>query len=140
MLGWLPGLIHAWYIISLYPEPDSDADYITIDTESGGAPPAHTGGSRVTYYYVNRTEADGEGLNARGRPVMYGTVAGIPAQQPKPREGMRSEQQQQEQQPLLPQGTAGGAGNEAPQQGGSAGEQVPPSYDQAVSGDNKVQR
>lgn len=78
---------------------------------------------RVTYYYVNRSEGSEEGLNAQGRPVIYGTVAGIPAQQPKPQAPLRAEPQSQS-------GGEGRAGEEA----------VPPSYDQAVAGDNKVQR
>lgn len=72
---------------------------------------------------MNRTEGSGEGLNAQGRPVVYGTVAGIPAQQPKPQEPPRAEARQQ----------GGGEGN-------SGGEGIPPSYDQAVAGDHKVQR
>lgn len=41
MLGYLPGLIHAWYIIALYPEPDPD--YEPIDDAERG---------HVTTYYV----------------------------------------------------------------------------------------
>ena len=122
-LGYLPGLLHAWYIISVYPEP-TEYDYETLDPESapsGGR--ASQGAGRLTYYYVNRTEGSGEGLNAQGRPVVYGTVAGIPAQQPKPQEPPRVEAQNQ----------SGGEGS-------AGAEGVPPSYDQVIAGDNKVQR
>ena len=98
MLGYLPGLIHAWYIISLYPEP-SDYEYETIPNDHGE-------NGRVTYYYVNHRPS-GEALRQQG----YGTT-----------EGMRAPPPQQQQ------------GGEGSTEGG-----VPPSYEQAIEGDHKVQ-
>ncbi|KAJ6144988.1 UPF0057-domain-containing protein [Penicillium chermesinum] len=50
ILGYVPGLIHAWYIIVQYPEPDyDDPAYAPIpnDAENG----------RVTYYYISHQPA-----------------------------------------------------------------------------------
>ncbi|KAI9736438.1 MAG: hypothetical protein M1818_006172 [Claussenomyces sp. TS43310] len=41
-LGFLPGLLHAWYIIARYPDP-AGYDAVPQDAEGGG---------RVTYVYV----------------------------------------------------------------------------------------
>ncbi|MDI1486447.1 MAG: hypothetical protein OHK93_005675 [Ramalina farinacea] len=57
MLGYIPGLLHAWYIISLYPEPDHEYEYIG-DAESGQP-------QRVTYYYVDTTNGSGGGESQR---------------------------------------------------------------------------
>ncbi|MCJ1469820.1 hypothetical protein MMC07_008462 [Pseudocyphellaria aurata] len=104
MLGYIPGLLHAWYIIAAYPEPSDDYDALPGD---GG----ENGGHHVTYYYVNRRED----------------------QQPKPQP-----------QPQRGYGTTGAGGRSGEQQhdgeqGSSAGGGVPPSYEQAVRGDHKVQ-
>ncbi|EQL02125.1 hypothetical protein G6O67_006208 [Ophiocordyceps sinensis] len=42
VLGYLPGLLHSWYIIAKFPEPDYDYDALPADQEGG----------RVTYVYV----------------------------------------------------------------------------------------
>ena len=74
---------------------------------------------RVTYYYVNHQQqqpgsSEGQGLRQQGYvaggPRGYGTV------QPQQQEGQQR------------------AGGESAQEG------VPPSYEQAIQGDNKVQR
>jgi len=62
-LGILPGLLHAWYIISVYPEPTYDQ--VAQEDPEGG---------RVTYYYVQQ----GQGAPAAGAQQgnrSYGTVA-----------------------------------------------------------------
>lgn len=111
-LGYIPGLIHAWYIISLYPEPD-DYEYQTIPNDQGE-------NGRVTYYYVNH-QPSSEALRQQNQPHggqhMY--VAG-----PQQQRGYGTVAQQEGQQ----------AGGESAQGG------VPPSYEQAVQGDNKVQK
>lgn len=105
-LGYVPGLLHAWYIISLYPEP-SDYEYETIPNDQGE-------NGRVTYYYVNHRPG-GEALRQHGLP-----------------EG--------QQQPQRSYGTTQGPAVPAElQQGGSSVEGVPPSYEQAIRGDHKVQ-
>lgn len=119
-LGYIPGLLHAWYIISLYPEPDDDYEYQSLPSDQGE-------NGRVTYYYVNHqpSGSEGEALRQQGH-------------QQQSRGGQRGygagPQQQQQQQR--------GYGTVPPQQAGgeSAQEGVPPSYEQAVQGDNKVQK
>ena len=116
VLGYLPGLIHAWYIISLYPEP-SDYEYETIPHDQGE-------NGRVTYYYVNHRPS-GEALRQQGSPQgqPHSYVSG-PQQQRGygTTEGMRVPPQQQQQE------------GEGSTEGG-----VPPSYEQAIKGDHKVQ-
>ncbi|SLM36346.1 Proteolipid membrane potential modulator [Lasallia pustulata] len=110
-LGFIPGLLHAWYIIARYPEaPDSAYER---------APPDGGENGHVTYYYVAQRggEEHRGGQGQRGGDGRahggYGTVG----------ESMR----------------VGGRG-EGAQPGGSAyAGAVPPSYEQAVGADNKVQ-
>lgn len=113
ILGYIPGLLHAWYIISLYPEPDDDCDYQAVPNDQGE-------NRRVTYYYVNHqpgSEASRQQNESHGGQHMY--VAG-----PQQQRGYGTVPQQGQQ-----------AGGESAAQGG-----VPPSYEQAVQGDNKVQK
>lgn len=117
-LGFLPGLLHAWYIIAVTPDPT----YISLaehDPEQG----------HITYYYVH-TQPRSEAVS--GGPG-YGTVShnnkSTPnAQFPPQREGF-VQPPTAASQPL-----PGGSRVE-----GADGEEVPPSYQQAV-GDNKVQK
>ncbi|KAH9844936.1 putative stress response RCI peptide [Teratosphaeria destructans] len=97
-LGFLPGLLHAWYIIAITPDPT----YESLDPEQGRGQPGV-----VTYYYVQQGQPHYSSSAAHTQPN-YGTVAPGPAS------------------------TAAG-----PQPAGR--EEVPPTYDQAVRGDNKVQ-
>lgn len=60
-LGFIPGLLHAWYIIAKYPEEEYDYERVP-DSEN-----------RVTYYYVSHQPAQRN----------YGTQGG-PQGQPKP--------------------------------------------------------
>ena len=111
-LGFLPGLLHAWYIISVTPEP-TYSELSQQDPESG----------RVTYYYVQSQPHYGH-QGAGG----YGTV---PNQQfPKPAAGSNGFVAQPQQQ---------GGSSSAAAAGTGASEDVPPSYQQAVGADNKVQ-
>ncbi|KAK3174343.1 hypothetical protein OEA41_001587 [Lepraria neglecta] len=114
VLGYIPGLIHAWYIISLYPEP-SDYEYETIPQDQG------ENGS-VTYYYVNHRPS-GEALMQQGSPQRPHTYVSGPQQ-------------------ARGYGTTDGR-NAPPQQQqageGSAEGGVPPSYEQVIKGDHKVQ-
>ena len=104
VLGYLPGLLHAWYIIAKYPEYDYEP---VSDNE------AAPGSGRVTYYYVSH-----EGRPQRSQqPQGYGaTNTSAP---PVPQNSR-------------PQAAAGSSNGES-----SA---PPPSYDDAVKGDHKVQR
>lgn len=106
MLGYVPGLLHAWYIIAAYPEPSDDYEALPGDGGEHG---------HVTYYYVNRREQQQGGQGgggAGGQQRAYGTTEGMNAAPPA----------------------------QADQQGSSGGgDGVPPSYEQAIRGDHKVQ-
>lgn len=125
MLGFLPGLLHAWYIIAK--NPDQDYDYENIpDAEN----------ARVTYVVVQGPHGGSHRVpkNARSGTAQpsyqnqgYGSTA--------PMEAPTIQQQQN--------GTWATAGEGAPAQTrggeGSSGGAVPPSYAEAVKGDHKVQ-
>jgi len=117
MLGYLPGLLHAWYIIAHNPERDYDYEAIP-DSERGQS----SQGGRVTYYYVRHENS---------RPSGYGTQAqGHNRPAPPPPQGQGSNRSA----PLPPsnaQGPSMGAGSD---EGGA-----PPSYSEVVRGDNKIQ-
>ncbi|SMR58449.1 unnamed protein product [Zymoseptoria tritici ST99CH_1E4] len=124
-LAYLPGLLHAWYIISVSPDPTYD-ELAQHDPERGG---------NITYYYV-QTQPASRGPAAPGGPQGYGTVNNVPnAQFPgqqqgfvKPPKGQRTVAA-----PVAPaaagQSSQAGAGEEMP----------PPSYANAVAGDHKIQ-
>lgn len=109
MLGFFPGLLHAWYIIAKYPEVPEDYEPVPGD---GG----ENGGGRVTYYYV----AQGPVSRSQQQQRAYGTNEGMRVERPK-QDGQAQESGVEEQ----------------GDQGSSAA--VPPSYEQAVKGDHKVQ-
>ncbi|GAB7346755.1 hypothetical protein MBLNU459_g1859t1 [Dothideomycetes sp. NU459] len=113
-IGFLPGLIHAWYIISAYPDPTYE--HVEQDPEGG----------RVTYYYVQQGGAPPAG--SQRQPRSYGTVASTPSKQfPGQQQGTVPPQQYQSEQAQM-----GGASS-------SRQEEVPPTYAEAVQGDHKVQ-
>ncbi|KAL8922966.1 MAG: hypothetical protein Q9172_003344 [Xanthocarpia lactea] len=132
-LGYVPGLLHAWYIIAKYPEESSDAYEPFGDIEN----------QHVTYYYVNDSRNNsnaGPGPQQLQYPSQnrgYGTVQGTrspesrPQPQPQPQSQPQSQPQPQQQQQKQGEQGAG--------EGSSQGQAVPPSYEQAVAGDNKVQ-
>ncbi|CAL5870534.1 uncharacterized protein PFLUO_LOCUS4773 [Penicillium psychrofluorescens] len=108
LLGYIPGLIHAFYIIFKYPEGDyDDAAYEPIPGGASQRRDLENGG--VTYYYVPR-----QPLQHPSQQRSYGTVPQGQQAAPKP-----SDQ---------PEGGAG-----------SSSAQAPPTYAEAVKGDNKVQ-
>lgn len=121
VLGFLPGLLHAWYIIAKFPEPDYGNYERVGDSEHG----------RVTYIVVSQ---DDEGRRSQ-RPRGQG-------QQAKPaRQGNMSYGTSQG----GGNSHAGSSSAPPPQQGhanggeGSSDDQPPPSYAQVVMGDNKIQ-
>lgn len=110
MLGFLPGLLHAWYIIAKYPEYDYDA--VPQDAESG----------RVTYVVVtspngHKQRMPASNVRRAGQPSGYGTTAPMA--------------------PPVHQDQNGTWNNNGAE--GSSGGAVPPSYAEAVKGDNKIQ-
>ncbi|KAL8953145.1 MAG: hypothetical protein Q9222_000966 [Ikaeria aurantiellina] len=148
VLGYIPGLLHAWYIIAKYPSPDTyyDSPYANdIENQQG----------HVTYYYVSDSRNNstaglvpGQGQQQQypsqrydnGGSRGYGTVQGMRAQpqpQPQPQQNsqqVRNQQQQGQSQQQRQVGAGEGSSQGQQQQGG-----VPPSYEQAIAGDNKVQ-
>jgi uncharacterized membrane protein YqaE (UPF0057 family) len=117
MLGYIPGLLHAWYIIAKFPDPEEEAHYERLrqgDAERGGD-------GTVTYYYVHHQPGRGEAQSQQQPPPQpqrgYGTVA--------PMEGEE----------------AAASSSSAPAAPATAEpvDGVPPSYADAVKGDNKIQ-
>lgn len=114
-LGYIPGLIHAWYIILKYPEPDyDDPDYQPIPGSGQDVEPG-----RVTYYYVSHQPLQHPSLRS------YGTVG---SQYPVENRSSAPKQQPQN------YGETPGEGGEGSSQG-----HAPPTYAEAVRGDHKVQ-
>lgn len=123
VLGYIPGLIHAWYIIAKYPEPDYDYQGAT-DAE---------GGRVYVFVHDNRPHGQGQQQQRPGQPhqvlpkpyaqpqshgvMNYGTAAGSSTSPAPP-----------------PQNHTGGDAGEGPSDG-----PPPPSYAQVVAGDHKVQ-
>lgn len=115
MLGWLPGLLHAWYIIAKFPDPMA-AEYEQLPQDAERA--------RVTYVYVQggpgpagRQQRGVVKHSANTQLAGYGTTAPMAPPVHQEENGTWS----------------GGAGGE-----GSSNGPAPPPYEQAV-GDNKVQ-
>ncbi|KAH7115994.1 hypothetical protein B0J11DRAFT_538924 [Dendryphion nanum] len=130
VLGFLPGLLHAWYIILKYPEPYEYQG--PRDGERGGD-------GSTTYYYVARAPGHG------GQPQPnYGTVNSqpsggqFPGQQsgvvnpfPAPAKNTSGNQNVQPQH--------GVAGHEINGEGSSQPAGPPPTYADVIKGDHKVQ-
>lgn len=119
-LGVLPGLLHAWYIILQYPEATYE-EVAQQDAENG----------RVTYYYIDNGDGQGrqrvQGSAPQNAPPRgYGTVPSAPNQQFLGQQaGVAPPAQYQN----------------AARMGGESNEGLPPpSYQESVKGDNKVQR
>lgn len=101
-VGFLPGLIHAWYIISITPDEYEYHPVATSDPERD----AH-----VSYYYVSGPHANPP-LQEQQHQPNYGTTGSA-------------------------QGNATGQGTVVEQ--GSSREDIPPSYNDTIKGDNKLQ-
>ncbi|KAL4894743.1 hypothetical protein BDV59DRAFT_174902 [Aspergillus ambiguus] len=116
-LGYVPGLLHAWYIILKYPEPDyDDPNYEPIAGGSNRRGDVENGS--ITYYYVSHQPMQPP-PSQRG----YGTLnPQSQSQSPKP---------------------AGANPPSAPGAGASSSHaedaRPPPTYAEAVRGDNKIQ-
>ncbi|KAF7718566.1 Uncharacterized protein PECH_003114 [Penicillium ucsense] len=119
LLGFIPGLIHAWYIIMKYPEPNYDeAAYEPIPGGSSQRRDLENG--RVTYYYVSHQPPQHPAPQAS-----YGTLNQPGQQQSTPQSKTAGHPQQQ--------GAAAGSGE------GRSDARAPPTYAEAVRGDNKIQ-
>ncbi|RYP16837.1 hypothetical protein DL765_004858 [Monosporascus sp. GIB2] len=110
-LGYIPGLIHAWYIIAKFPDEEYEYEGLPQDAEGG----------RVTYIFV---QSDGSRQQQQQQ------------QQPKPQHqggmnyGTTNTSGVSSSSPAPPQQNGGeGSNNSHP----------PPTYAEAVKGDHKVQ-
>lgn len=142
----IPGLIHAWYIIAKFPEPDYDYEVLNQDAEGNG---------RVTYVVVHgnhRHGNSGRGGNSANRHHVTTDGAGAPTNggvqsaAPKIADNMNYGTASTAGAPAAsaPAPAAAGSSSAAAAgpsdnggEGGSDG--PPPSYAQVVAGDNKVQ-
>ncbi|KAH7398339.1 hypothetical protein BKA66DRAFT_508692 [Pyrenochaeta sp. MPI-SDFR-AT-0127] len=130
-LGFLPGLLHAWYIILQNPDP-YDAYNQVPDGER-----SHGGEGRTTYYVITHEQPAG-----RGAQTNYGTVGSQPSNgqfpgqqsgivnQNKPKNG---DQVSNGSAPPAPQGQHAGEGSSSQHEG------PPPTYADVIKGDHKVQ-
>ncbi|KAJ6786579.1 hypothetical protein PWT90_10632 [Aphanocladium album] len=112
VLGFIPGLLHSWYIIAKYPEPPYEYETLQQDGEGG----------RVTYVYVQSPNSQHQPQPQGG--MNYGST-GNNNNNNNNNNGSRQQQQQQ--------GVTNNNG------AGRSDGQVPPSYAAAVAGDHKVQ-
>ncbi|KAL9597133.1 MAG: hypothetical protein Q9219_005355 [cf. Caloplaca sp. 3 TL-2023] len=79
-LGFIPGLLHAWYVIAKYPDPSDEYE----DLENGRGQRGH-----VTYYYVSdgRNNSQGDLVPTQQQypnPRGYGTVQAADAKPGSP--------------------------------------------------------
>lgn len=128
MLGFVPGLLHSWYLIFTTPDPVYES--IAPDAESGSQQPQRRlgpgQGDNVRYVYVyqeggqqqHQHQQQQQGYGSMNMPSngTFGTAGPQPA--------------------LAPQQTyQGGGEGQRP-----SGEAPPPAYEQVIQGDHKVQR
>jgi hypothetical protein len=109
-LGFIPGLLHAWYIIAKYPE--TDYDQLPQDSEHG----------QVTYIIVQSSDGSQRRVpknSVRATQPGYGTTAPMA--------------------PPVHQDANGTWNNNGTAGEGTSSRAVPPTYAEAVKGDNKVQ-
>lgn len=129
-LGFLPGLLHSWWVILQNPDP-YDAYQQVPDGEYG-----NNSNGRVTYYVISHEQA-------AGRPANYGTVAAQPSsgQFPGQQSGVTNSFAQ-------PQGhkaakssapAATGPASHGGEGSSSQPEGPPPTYADVIKGDHKVQ-
>jgi len=131
-LGWLPGLLHAWYIINKYPDP-YEVVYERLSPNSGRLPPGAAGG--VVYYTSAHAPQAHHSVAPVPQPGMPHPANVTVPQHHAPqyntfRDGERSPKRYQE----FRQQVDVEAGEGSHQQQGG-----PPSYAEVVKGDNKVQ-
>ncbi|KAI0965149.1 hypothetical protein F4678DRAFT_453607 [Xylaria arbuscula] len=116
VLGYIPGLLHAWYIIAKFPDSTDDYERVPQDYENG-----HGGSGRVTYVIVPSPQPhQQQHAKHSNQPANYGTAAGSSS---SPRPAQQTE--------------AGGSGSSDGDNNNN--DHAPPTYAEAVKGDHKIQ-
>ncbi|KAI0098265.1 hypothetical protein GGR51DRAFT_431323 [Nemania sp. FL0031] len=113
ILGYIPGLLHAWYIIAKFPDTD-EYERVPQDYESGGG--------RVTYVYVSSPPP-----NPQSQP------------QPPPPQEQQPKYNQHMDYGTVGAGTGSSNQNEAGGSSSDNNDRAPPTYAEAVKGDHKIQ-
>ncbi|KAK6853446.1 hypothetical protein PG995_010258 [Apiospora arundinis] len=118
LLGYLPGLLHAWYIITISPEESYDYQRVPHDSEGG----------RVTYVFVH-----GQPPN-HGGPQRQQQIG-----QPKPQDQGVMNYGATATNNNSHHAAQGGSSSAAAGSSAAGGSHAPPTYAEAVKGDNKIQ-
>ncbi|KAF1846682.1 UPF0057-domain-containing protein [Cucurbitaria berberidis CBS 394.84] len=130
-LGFLPGLLHAWYVILQNPDAYDAYNQIPDGERAQGSD------GRTTYYVISHEQPAGRGAQAN-----YGTVGSQPSngQFPGQQSGVVNSFSQPKQNksakgsaPAAPQGQQDGGGSSSQPEG------PPPTYADVIKGDHKVQ-
>ncbi|KAE9961979.1 hypothetical protein BLS_000111 [Venturia inaequalis] len=118
-LGFLPGLIHAWYIVSSNPDP--------------GYERVNDGETHVVYYVSTQPQGGYGGVAPQSQfPGQQGGTANA-FRKPQPKSGRKS-------QAPPPQATTAPPADSEVGEGSSSNPDVPPPTYQDAIGDHKVQR
>ncbi|KAK4184844.1 UPF0057-domain-containing protein [Podospora australis] len=146
LLGYIPGLIHAWYIIAKYPDLPYDYEY------HQGAHRAEHGGNGQVYVFVHDGQGGtrrvlatpqnqqpklqpppGQNGNNNNNNLNYGSTASASNKGPSRPNFSSAASSSPQQQPQ--------AGSSSQHEEGVAGgsSDTPPSYAQVVAGDHKIQ-
>ncbi|KAF1939037.1 UPF0057-domain-containing protein [Clathrospora elynae] len=124
-LGFLPGLLHAWYVILQNPDPYDAYHQVPADGER-----ANDDG-RTTYYVISHEQP-------AGRQQNYGTVGSQPSagQFPGQQNGFVQPKQSKTVKGAkpAPQTESGAEGSSSQPEG------PPPTYADVIKGDHKVQK
>ncbi|KAL7270202.1 hypothetical protein RUND412_007097 [Rhizina undulata] len=138
-LGYFPGLLHAWYIISKYPDPN---DYAPLDSESQGYYQSH--------HHHHHPQQHSNYYTVPAPPCV---PSPHPQQYPHPQNQFYGAHQQPQYYSYQSNASVGAGGSRAPERY-SQGEQqtppenvagqaveagAPPSYASVVKGDHKIQ-
>ncbi|KAI1292689.1 hypothetical protein F5Y03DRAFT_17607 [Xylaria venustula] len=120
VLGYIPGLLHAWYIIAKFPDSTHDYERVPQDYENGhGHGHGHGGRGRVTYVIVPTPQPhQQQHAKHSNQQTNYGTAAGSSSSHPA-------------QQTEAGGSSSGGDNNN--------NDRAPPTYAEAVKGDHKIQ-
>jgi hypothetical protein len=125
-LGFLPGLLHAWYVILQNPDPHDAYQQVPADGERGDG--------RTTYYVITHEQP-------AGRQHTYGTVGSQPSngQFPGQQSGVTNSFAQAKGNKTKGGAPAAAAAPQSAEGSSSQPEGPPPTYADVIKGDNKVQ-